>query len=545
MKDQARERIAAAFERELSEAPVPGALRSTAVRAAVRSTQNAQLNRFRMLPALVAVLLALAIIATLVIGSHMTRTTPQPVGRSATPPAPQADAGFVYDGARGQFLVFGTTGPARSLKGDTWTWDGKGWTHQHPATNPPARQDPAVAYDAARHVVVLFGGRGVSSGAGSQPVDLGDTWTWDGRDWTRLRPAHSPALNYDSPAAMGYDPASRTVLLLGFAKVVSGSTTTMTPQTWSWNGSDWTHLNPASSPLSPADMFSDGSHLFLTAPPAAVASVHSTVQMSEWDGRSWVPVASENSLPPESGLMSAAYDLQRHELVVLSGGDTWTWAQSRWLRVHPGLQPPTGCMVYFAALHEVVSWGERWGTSSNEMFAWDGTTWRTVQPGNVIPSPAPSGASITVKALSPAAAEALIRKTVTATSPVLLPASLPPGMDANVDVSSEYFSVTYRTDQRDKEIDLGSVVANPPPGSAASADTSVPFRHSMAMKYRPSGYAEYFVYDPTDPTSNRWLMWIEPGTMSAGGTPQSGVSYFLFARGLTDAEFWQVANSLK
>lgn len=543
MKDPARERIAAAFERELSSAPVPGALRSTAVRAAVRAPQKAGLNRFRMLPALVAVLLAAAIVATLVIASHLARTSPQPVGPGSQPPAPRPDAGFVYDGAHGQFLVFGGNGMPGSPTGDTWTWDAKGWTHQRPATSPAGRMDPAVAYDAARHVVVLFGGRGQGAQARPQPVDLSDTWTWDGHDWRRRRPAHSPSLNYDWPAAMGYDPVSRTVLLFGFAKVASGSTTTMTPQTWSWNGSDWTQLNPAVTPRSTGDMFSDGSHLFLTTPPSTVDTAHSNVQMSEWDGRSWVPVASENSLPTDSGLMSAAYDLQRHELVVLNG-DTWTWAQSRWLRVHPGIQPPTGCMAYFAALHEVVSWGERWGTSSNAMFAWDGKTWRTVEPGNVVPSPAPSGAPTTVTALSPAAAAALIHKTVTSTSPVLLPASLPPGMDANVAVSPEYFSVTYRTDQRDKEIGLVTDVGNPGPGSAASSDRSVPFRHAMALKYRPGGYAEYFVYDPTDPTSNRWLMWIEPGTMSVGGTPQSGVPYFLFARGLTDAEFWQVANSL-
>lgn len=316
MRDQARERIAAAFERELSQVPVPGALRSTAVRAAVRAPQKAELNRFRMLPALVAVLLAAAIVATLVIASHMTRTVPQPVGPGSQPPAPRVDSGFVYDGAHGQFLVFGGNGTPGSLMGDTWTWDAKGWTHQRPATSPAARLDPAVAYDSARHVVVLFGGRGQTAQARPLPVDLSDTWTWDGHDWTRRQPAHFPSFNYDWHAAMGYDPVTRTELLFGFAKVVSASTTKMTAQTWSWNGSDWTKLNPEASPQSSGDMFSDGSHLFLTTPPSTVDTANSNVQMSEWDGRSWVPVASQNSLPPESGLMSAAYDPLRHELVV-------------------------------------------------------------------------------------------------------------------------------------------------------------------------------------------------------------------------------------
>src|SRR5579872_5668 len=147
MKDPTRDRIAAAFDRELSKAPVPGALRSTAVRAAVRAQHAPAADRNRRLQAMVAVLIAAAVIATLLIGSHLARTTPQPVGSSAVPPAPRAGAGYAYDGAHGQFLVFGGNGTRGSLLGETWTWDGKGWTHQHPATNPPARVDPAIAYD--------------------------------------------------------------------------------------------------------------------------------------------------------------------------------------------------------------------------------------------------------------------------------------------------------------------------------------------------------------------------------------------------------------
>jgi hypothetical protein len=43
-----------------------------------------------------------------------------------------------------------------------------------------------MAYDAAHAQVVLFGGFGGDIGGTS----LGDTWTWDGTDWTQ-RPAGS------------------------------------------------------------------------------------------------------------------------------------------------------------------------------------------------------------------------------------------------------------------------------------------------------------------------------------------------------------------
>jgi hypothetical protein len=62
------------------------------------------------------------------------------------------------------------SGPALS---DTWTWNGKTWTQQHPVTSPSARWEPALAYDAATRTAVLFGGL-VSLTVG----ELGDTWTW-------------------------------------------------------------------------------------------------------------------------------------------------------------------------------------------------------------------------------------------------------------------------------------------------------------------------------------------------------------------------------
>src|SRR5262249_5561932 len=55
--------------------------------------------------------------------------------------------------------------------GDTWVWDGANWTQEFPANNPPGRTLPAMAYDQARNQVVLFGGF-----TGS--VFANDTWVF-------------------------------------------------------------------------------------------------------------------------------------------------------------------------------------------------------------------------------------------------------------------------------------------------------------------------------------------------------------------------------
>ena len=52
---------------------------------------------------------------------------------------------------------------------DTWEWDGNDWRSFAPATAPSPRYGPALAYDAARGRVVLFGGTDGNFG-------LADTW---------------------------------------------------------------------------------------------------------------------------------------------------------------------------------------------------------------------------------------------------------------------------------------------------------------------------------------------------------------------------------
>ncbi|TME55087.1 MAG: hypothetical protein E6I53_00540 [Chloroflexi bacterium] len=232
-------------------------------------------------------------------------------------------------------------------------------------------------------------------------------------------------------------------------------------------------------------------------------------------------------------MSSAAYDAQHGRIVALNG-DTWTWDGSRWTRLHVSAQPPAvGYLAYFPPLHEVVSFGSRFGNTNNDVWAWTGSTWNELEAGTMGPMPSPSGQ---LGPTTPAAVDAFVRQTVKTTSPVLLPTWLPAGMEARVTATADGFNLDYASDQRDKTIFLGTVVANPPPGGAGSSDTHVRFR---------SGSAEYFVYDPTGPQSQRWLMWNEPGTMAVQQTKEPGVPYFLSAEGLTDQEFWQVANSLK
>jgi hypothetical protein len=122
---------------------------------------------------------------------------------------------------------------------DTWEWDGANWIQRTPATSPPARYHHAMAYDATRQRVVLFGGF-----VGGIP--LADTWEWDGNTWIQRQPATSPpARGYH---VMAYDAARKRVVLFG-GKSFSSSLN----DTWEWHGTTWTQATPGMSPSSRVD----------------------------------------------------------------------------------------------------------------------------------------------------------------------------------------------------------------------------------------------------------------------------------------------------
>jgi hypothetical protein len=68
---------------------------------------------------------------------------------------------MAYDLARNVTVLFGGVNDFLNppFLGDTWEWNGKGWTLTS-LSGPSPRADAAMAYDSDRGVMVLFGGAG-------------------------------------------------------------------------------------------------------------------------------------------------------------------------------------------------------------------------------------------------------------------------------------------------------------------------------------------------------------------------------------------------
>jgi len=139
---------------------------------------------------------------------------------------PQARVGhaMAFDAARQCVTLFGGDSLAGTLFGDTWAWDGEDWT-QVQNIGPSARAFHALAYDTARSRLVLFGGR---SAAGP----LGDTWEWDGDDWTQVDDSGPPNR---AGHAMTFDATRQRVVLFGGRGADGGYFN----DTWEWDGNEW------------------------------------------------------------------------------------------------------------------------------------------------------------------------------------------------------------------------------------------------------------------------------------------------------------------
>ena len=150
-----------------------------------------------------------------------------------TGPEPRTGHAIAYDSVRDRIVLFG--GEAGSgLKRDTWEWDGEGWT-QVADTGPPARRAPGMTYDPKHGRIVLFGGAGTDGGG------LGDTWQWDGQDWTQVADTGP-----EPRAGVAMVFGGTTVVLFGGVNSVAESIPVASHKvfgdTWQWDGSEWTQV---------------------------------------------------------------------------------------------------------------------------------------------------------------------------------------------------------------------------------------------------------------------------------------------------------------
>ncbi len=296
---------------------------------------------------------------------------------AAATPRGREWAAFAYYPPKQELVLFGGRRPG-TIFGDTWTRTGSTWTLHHPAVAPSARTGAAMVWDPASGQLLLFGG-GATTGTGFS----NQTWTWNGTTWTLLHPATSPPAREDN--SLVYDAASHTVLLF------AGWHGAYWDDMWSWNGTTWTQLNPATLPSG------RDSYAFVYDPATKKVILYGGFRGTgytpgdtwSWDGTNWTQLSPSASPGVDVFAWQAAYDPASKQ-VILFGGDegggvfgssTWTWTGTTWSKLSPSAVPPVrafGTMTYDAADQKVVLFAgseNALTTFPTVPWKWNGTTW--------------------------------------------------------------------------------------------------------------------------------------------------------------------------
>ncbi|GAC1684810.1 MAG: hypothetical protein PVS2B1_04400 [Candidatus Dormibacteraceae bacterium] len=273
---------------------------------------------------------------------------------------------------------------------DTWTSDGAAW-HRAAGTGPTSRYLASLAYDAKRKAYVLFGGQ---TAKGSSD----ETWTWAGTAWKAASPAHKPRPR--RAAAMAYDPAHQVVVLYG-GLIEDRSEGGPGGDTWTWDGTDWTLVdNGPGAPGKRAgpQLATAGNKVILFG--GHIANVDYYNDAWTWDGKAWSRL-DKGPKPAGRGNSAVVWNPSDSSLFVYGGagfkasagigaqgeplGDAWSLTGDAWTQLK-GVGPPA---LYYAnaiwdarSKRAIVLLGMPCPKPSDSAWGWDGKGWsKLAAPG--------------------------------------------------------------------------------------------------------------------------------------------------------------------
>ena len=330
------------------------------------------LPTLRALASLVVVSIVVAPPSTRIAGEQLVR-------EQETAPPPTHLEAVAFDAGRQRLVLFGGARIANGTFTDvneTWEWDGRRWYAIATAVHEPgARRAHALAYDPGERRVVLAGG--VRTPDAKTDIALDDTWTYDGQRW-----AQGPTIPVVSSHALVYDATTRSMLLLGHAGRESPGPRRLaiwrrSPNGWSFADS----TGPLVDGIARAAF--DVKRSVLVVP----VFQGSNRRVWEWDGTTWNEYDAPG--PSPRSRYALAYDERSGRMILFGGrdnatrellGDGWAWDGSRWSPLERGTSAPdaraSASFVADVMSGRLVLYG---GTSSRgvvtDLWVWSQSSW--------------------------------------------------------------------------------------------------------------------------------------------------------------------------
>jgi hypothetical protein len=150
-----------------------------------------------------------------------------------TGPSARKQVPATFDANRGKMVIFGGEN-GNTYLGDTWEWDGAAWAQLTPTVSPSPRWMPVVYTEGPIPGTLGFGGEDGSA------VTSSETWRWKplapgGATWEQITTLGAPPAR--TGHAMAFDASRHTVVMFGGATDKTG--TTYLNDTWELDISNW------------------------------------------------------------------------------------------------------------------------------------------------------------------------------------------------------------------------------------------------------------------------------------------------------------------
>jgi hypothetical protein len=307
-----------------------------------------------------------------------------------------------YDKERGRLVLFG--GDCETCA-DTWEWDGTRWERRETTHSPPRIQAGTAGYDPVRGLTVVYGGVIDGFQPGVFPIATGQTWVFDGTDWSRILNASPPEMSvraFGQGTYVGFDlRLKETGEVVHGGVIVYGGTEFSQPldDMWLFMGDRWAEVDQGVEPgpegRAGSALAWDEARDELLLHGGLSAQEGAKTGTYTFDGVEWTLV---DAAGPSLRTVSATYDAERGVVVLLGNEppngytslkptnpppdngpcedanvEAWEWDGSSWSARPLGPPPvfwtshPDRCaslqMAYDVARHETISVG--WLTENN------------------------------------------------------------------------------------------------------------------------------------------------------------------------------------
>ncbi len=295
---------------------------------------------------------------------------------------------MAYDPVRHETVLFGGEDDHASL-GDTWTWDGHGWSRDRSATSPTPREGASMIYDPTLGAVLLLGGVTYRSGPGcpdpyaemlrrsdSQagaapggalspyvdtcppPVPRQDMWAWDGHTWHSIGQEPIPG----HIGGVAWDARQRDIVAIGIGL-----------DTWIWKGQTWSsspaaHVIDSPDGLNLTTDYRTGRPLLLLfelGPPCDEGASAPAPSPGNHERRS-------PGLSSEGGMINCGVTGDGHTYTGYAAS-TWTWTGAAWAQVFTSDMPFPGSVTSGVAAPAVLLGRSDRGQS--QTWTWSGVDW--------------------------------------------------------------------------------------------------------------------------------------------------------------------------